>query len=272
MDTSDSSLEKHSQDALVQSLREELAVTNRGIVALNLELEQKMQQMEILNEDLRSFAYSISHDLRQPLRAIDGFSAILQEEYTEQFDEEGRDYLARIRRGVARMNNMVEGLLGLSRATRKEITRQNVALDVIAQNVLAELQERDPDRNAQVHIDSGMFVSADPQLMESVVQNLLSNAWKYTANQPEARILFRREDIDGATVFTVEDNGAGFDMRYADKLFGVFQRLHTENEFEGTGVGLATIQRIIRRHGGKIWAQGELGRGAMFMFTLPNPD
>jgi light-regulated signal transduction histidine kinase (bacteriophytochrome) len=259
------------KDALIESLRDEIAVTNRGIVALNLELDERMLQLELLNEELRSFAYSVSHDLRQPLRAIDGFTGILEEDYSGQLDSQANDYLGRIRASVTRMNAMIDGLLNLSRATRKEMARQDVELDAVARTILGELRAREPERQVQVQIDTNMTVVADAQLMESVMQNLLSNAWKYSANQPDARISFRREDAEGERVFVVEDNGAGFDMHYADKLFKVFQRLHSAEEYEGAGIGLATAQRIIRRHGGRLWAKGQPNLGATFMFTIPGP-
>lgn len=257
------------KDALILSLREELTVTNQGMIALNLELEEKMQELELLNDELKSFAYSISHDLRQPLRAIDGFASLLEEDYADRLDDEGRDYMARIRAGAERMNGMIEGLLKLSRATRQEMAPREISLDHMAQNVLQELRARDPGRDVQVEIERDMKVSADAQLMESVVQNLLSNAWKYSAKKSHAHISFHREWMDSERIFVVEDDGAGFDMQQADKLFGVFRRLHSDKEFEGTGIGLATTHRIIRRHGGRIWAQGQRNLGARFMFTIP---
>lgn len=257
------------KDAVIQALREELAITNKGMLALNLELEEKMQELGMLNEELKSFAYSISHDLRQPLRAIEGFTGMLQEDYIENFDEQGRDYMVRIRGGVARMNDMLEGLLTLSRITRKELTRREVDLGIIAQKVLAELSECNPDHKVKIHIDEGMKVFADAQLMESLIQNLLSNAWKYSTGQQAPEISFIRKQVAGEWVFAIEDNGVGFDPKYKDKLFGVFQRLHSDKEFEGMGIGLATVQRIVRRHGGRIWAESEPDQGASFMFSLP---
>ena len=170
------------------------------------------------------------------------------------------------------MSNMIEGLLILSRATRTPLTTIPVALDTIAHNVMAELWEQQPERRVEVNIDTDMSVNADPNLMESVVQNLLSNAWKYSANQPNAEISFRQDNREGERVFIVEDNGAGFDMRNANRLFNVFQRLHSDDEFDGLGIGLATTKRILHRHGGRIWADSVPGQGASFMFTLPEGD
>lgn len=239
---------------------------------LNLGLEARIaartQALEAANKELEAFSYSVSHDLRAPLRAIDGFSQALQEDYARLLDDSGQDYLNRIRKGANRMGELIDDMLMLSRVTRYEMQREAVDMSALASLVEEELREPSPDRAVSCSIQPGMIVRADPKLLRIVIENLLGNAWKYTSLTADARIAFSRETVNGEAVFTIRDNGAGFDMRFADKLFGAFQRLHGK-EFEGTGVGLATVQRILLRHGGRIWAEAELGKGASFHFTLP---
>jgi len=238
---------------------------------LNEELKQNITQLEAANKELEVFSYSISHDLRAPLRSLDGFSQVLFEDYANQLDEQGKDYLQRIRKASQHMAELIDALLMLSRMTRKEIHYETVDLSTLAQAILAELRQTQPKRQIEVVIEEGLVVKGDPQLLRVVIENLLANAWKYTSRKPEVRIevgALRQED--GKRTYFVRDNGAGFDMAFADKLFKAFQRLHTPNEFPGVGIGLATVQRIIHRHGGRVWAEGEVEKGATFFFTLSN--
>lgn len=236
---------------------------------LETRVAERTKQLERTNSELEAFTYSVSHDLRAPLRAIDGFSQILVDRHSEGMDERGIHYLHRIRAGTQRMAQLIDDLLELSRVTRKEIERKRVDLSTLAQTTAQELQQLDTKRRVQVEIDDGLIAHGDEHLLSIVVQNLFENAWKFTSKTPNALIRFQRLDLDdGRPAFCVSDNGAGFDMAYADKLFGVFQRLHRAVEFPGTGVGLATVQRIIHRHQGNIWAEGEPNRGARFWFTL----
>ena len=240
-----------------------------GIQRLNEALAQRSAELEATNQELEAFAYSVSHDLRAPLRSIDGFSQALMEDHLERLDAEGRDYLRRVQAAAGRMGELIEGLLGLARLARHEIYRESVDLSSLAACVAQNLRQSDPSRQVAFSISEGARAEGDRQLLEIALQNLLANAWKFTSKQPAARIEFGVREENGPTIFFVRDNGAGFDMAYAANLFGPFQRLHTQEEFQGHGIGLATVQRVIRRHGGHIWAEGEVGRGATFWFTLP---
>lgn len=236
---------------------------------LNQDLQARTVELEAINHELEAFSYSVSHDLRAPLRSIDGFSRALLEDYSDKLDEHGRDFLNRVRRATQRMGHLIDALLNLSRVTRADLTREPVDLSAMAESVLEDLRETEPDRRVCVEIAPGLHGSADPKLVRVALENLIGNAWKFTARREEARIEIGVEKSDdGPDVFFVRDNGAGFDMAYASKLFGAFQRLHSANEFPGTGIGLATVQRIIRRHGGRVWAHGEVDRGATIYFTL----
>ncbi|MBD2233467.1 PAS domain-containing protein [Phormidium tenue] len=226
-------------------------------------------QLEASNRELEAFAYSVSHDLRAPLRAIDGFSRALVEDYGDQFGDEGRDYFDRIRHNVGRMGQLIDDLLRLSRVSRQAMTYVPVDLSTLVQEQIDGLQGVDGDRTVTVTIAPGLIVTADPTLMRVAIANLVQNAWKFTAHQPSARLEFGLERQRGEPVYYLRDNGAGFDMAYADKLFGVFQRLHNTDEFPGTGIGLATVQRALHRQGGRVWAEGTIGQGATFYFTLP---
>jgi len=220
------------------------------------------------NRELESFSYSVAHDLRTPLRAIDGFSQALAEDYGDRLDAEGRRYLARVRDSAQRMAELIDDLLTLSRVTRSELRRDRVDLSALAHTVLATLQRLDPERRVEIAIAPGLATDADPHLAAIALDNLLGNAWKFTAKRSDARIELGETICDGVAAYYVRDNGAGFDMAYRDKLFGVFQRLHSEAEFPGTGIGLATVARIAKRHRGRIWAEGAPGAGATFYFTL----
>ncbi|MCL6639570.1 MAG: PAS domain S-box protein [Firmicutes bacterium] len=242
------------------------------IKALNEELERRVaertRQLEAANRELEAFCYSVSHDLRAPLRSADGFSQALWEDYYDRLDEQGRDYLQRIRAASRRMGRLIDDLLDLSRVTRCEIFREKVDLSAMAQSIAEELKRTEPERQADFVITPGVTAEADPRLLRVVMENLLGNAWKFTGKHPRARIEFGVTEERGETVYYIRDDGAGFDRAYAGKLFGAFQRLHRMDEFPGTGVGLATVQRIIHRHGGRVWAEGAVEQGATFYFTL----
>lgn len=262
-------------DAMAEAIEHqvgELAEARRAQEALNSELEERVRRRtaELLasNKELEAFNYSVSHDLRAPLRAIDGFSQALLEDQADRLDDAGRADLTRVKAAANRMDELIDSLLALSRLTRVEMDIQNVDLSRLAGDVLAELRGRDPGREVGVAIQPGVAGEADAVLVRSVLENLLGNAWKFTAKTPDARIEFGTVSIDGENVYFVKDNGAGFDMAYSDKLFGAFQRLHDQREFPGTGVGLATVARVVHRHGGRVWAEGRPGEGATFYFTL----
>jgi light-regulated signal transduction histidine kinase (bacteriophytochrome) len=232
------------------------------------ELQEVNSQLRIANAELDAFSYSVSHDLRAPLRSIDGFSQILLEDYSDKLDAEGRQYLRRVRESSQQMAQLIDDLLNLSRVTRADMKMEAVDLSAMARTVAEALQATEPERTAEFAIQPGMTAQGDPRLLRVVLNNLLGNAWKYSGTRPQTRIEVGRSEQNGRAIYCVRDNGVGFDMAYADKLFGVFQRLHSGSEFPGTGIGLATVQRIIHRHGGRIWAEGAVGRGATFYFTL----
>jgi len=231
-------------------------------------IAERTAQLELANAELESFSYSVSHDLRAPLRSMDGFSQALLEDHGDKLDAEGKKYLQHVRESAQQMARLIDDLLGLSRVTRSELRREPVDLGALARVVLARLQRDEPERKAEILVSDGLVANGDAQLLGLVLQNLIGNAWKFTCKTPLARIEFGVQMNGGRRVYFVRDNGAGFDMAYAGKLFGVFQRLHSAAEFEGTGVGLATVQRIVQRHGGRVWAEGQVGRGATFRFTL----
>jgi len=231
-------------------------------------LRRNAAELLAANTELDAFAYSVSHDLRAPLRSIDGFSQILLEDYSGTLDAAGRESLQRVRAASQRMGTLIDDLLKLARVTRVEIRTEDVDLSGMAREIAAELQRATPERLVEFAIAPGLSARGDARLLRVALDNLLRNSWKYTAKQAQPRIEFASIAANGERAFMVRDNGAGFDMQYADKLFGVFQRLHSPAEFEGTGVGLATVRRIITRHGGRIWAEGVVDRGATFYFTL----
>jgi PAS domain S-box-containing protein len=264
--------------ALHSGIAEDVTQRKRAeteLYQLNEELEERVRrrtrELESANRELESFSYSVSHDLRAPLRAINGFSQALMEDYGHRLDEEGLNYLNRVRAASQRMAVLIDDLLTLSRVARQEIRRAPINLSSLAESILEELRHAQPHRQVEFFITPNLWAVADPNLVQIVLDNLLRNAWKYTSKHDKARIEFGQlTSNDAGTVYFVRDDGAGFDMAYVDKLFGAFQRLHRDSEFEGNGVGLATVQRIIHRHGGRTWAEGAPEQGATFYFTLPS--
>jgi len=276
---------------------------------LNAELEQRVAertaQLAVANRELEAFAYSVSHDLRAPRRSMDGFSQVLLEDYADRLDAEGKDAIGRVRAAAGRMAELIDALLALSRVTRAEFQRERVDLSALVREIAEDFRGRELERGVEFVIADGLTAEGDTRLLRAALENLLDNAWKYTAKQPQARIEFGRltplpasaspdehpernvvkskghrergEPSEGGAsqgpgvggeVYFVRDNGAGFDMAYADKLFGVFQRLQAQGEFKGLGIGLATVQRILHRHGGRVWAESAVGQGATFYFTI----
>ena len=250
----------------------ELKRAERAVRQLNSELETRVRertaQLEAANKELEAFAYSVSHDLRAPLRGIDGWSLALVEDYAHQLEPRAIEYLDRVRSETQRMGHLIDDLLQLSRITRAQMHRDAVDLSRAAESVAARLREAHPQRQLEFSIQPGLTAFGDSRLLEIALTNLLHNAVKFTGPRAQARIEFEIVEREGATAFRVRDNGVGFDMAYAGTLFGAFQRLHNDSEFPGTGIGLATVQRVIHRHGGRVWAEAEPGRGASFYFTL----
>ena len=261
------------RNALVETCREvsDAQRAEEGIDRQNLELEHRVKerttQLEATNRELEAFCYSVSHDLRAPLRSIRGFSEVLLEKYGATVDTRGQELLRRVCESSQMMDRLIEDLLKLSRVTRAELQRRSVNLSALAERIADELQDNDPFRSVQFNIAPNLVAEGDERLLHVVLENLLRNAWKFTSKRPEASIEFGASD-DPERAFFVRDNGAGFDMAFAGKLFGVFQRLHSPSEFAGTGVGLAIVQRIINRHGGRTWATGRVNEGATFYFTF----
>ena len=242
------------------------------IHALNTQLAAQNQELQNVNHELEAFSYSVSHDLRAPLRAIDGFSRILQKELHDKLDAGAQDKLGRVRRGAQHMGELIDDLLKLSRVSRTDVKREPVDLSAMAGEIVEELRRNEPERSVRVDIAEGLSTQADSRLIRVALENLLNNAWKFTSEREDARIKFATAVGGTEKRFFVRDNGAGFDMAYADKLFGAFQRLHDAAEFPGTGIGLATVQRVIHKHGGRIWADASVDRGATFYFELPQGD
>lgn len=243
-----------------------------AIRQLNEVLEVRNAELGAMNKELESFSYSVSHDLRAPLRAIDGFSLALLEDYSGNLDQEGRSHLIRIRTATQRMADLIDDMLKLARIARSELVLDEVNVTELAQEIASQLQSEQPARDAEIRIEPELNVIGDRVLLRAMLENLLGNAWKFTSKCPSARIEVGKMKHNSEPVFFVRDNGAGFDMRYADKLFGVFQRLHSDREYPGTGIGLATVQRIVHKHGGRIWAESVIGQGATFSFVLQSKD
>jgi signal transduction histidine kinase len=264
--------------ALLQLLADQAAVVLEHrrlfdeVLGLNRTLEHNVSELRSLNDELGAFAYSVSHDLRAPLRSIDGFSQILLEDKGPVLGDDGRDHLERVRAAATRMGALIDDMLLLSRLTRDEMKVENVDVTALARGVVDELRAREPQRSVEFESNGATPAKGDARLVRIALTNLLGNSWKFTRVRTPAHISFGGETRDGESVFFVKDDGVGFDMRYADKLFGAFQRLHSATEFEGTGIGLATVQRIVHRHGGRVWAESVVGKGTTFYFTLPSAD
>ncbi len=250
----------------------ESRANEQEIQRLNDSLRTRSDELEVINQELEAFSYSVSHDLRAPLRALDGFSKTLVRDYQAVLDERGCDRLDRIRVAAQRMSRLIDDLLNLSRVSRSVMQVTWVDLSQMAHDVVQDITSLEPERTVNVTIHPDLRVYADPQLMQIVLNNLVGNAWKFSGQRPVADIEIGSLQQDQTTVFFVRDNGAGFDMQYADKLFGAFQRLHSDTEFSGTGIGLATVQRVIHKHGGRIWAESQPGEGATFFFQIESEE
>jgi signal transduction histidine kinase len=259
-------LERRNEE--LQQAMKELELAGVEIRTLNDHLERRIAELDAVNKELEAFSYSVSHDLRAPLMRIAGFSQALEESYADKLDDTGRLHLQRVNSSARRMCELVDDLLNLARVSRMDMRRELVDLSALAHSIAAELESRDPERKHVFVIPDGLEAYGDPGLLRSTLLNLFENSWKFTRQSEDARIEFGAHIEDGRQIFFVRDNGAGFDQALAHKLFNPFQRLHPSSQFEGTGIGLATADRIIRRHGGRIWAEGGIGIGAVFSFTL----
>ena len=245
-----------------------LAQSEQAALELAETRAELVRDLEHKNRELESFSYAVSHDLRAPLRRIDSFSRAILESQGRRLDDEGRKFLSRVREASQQMAQLIDDVLYLSRVTRSDLRDQDVDLSEVAELVVSRLKEGQPNRRMEVKIRPGVVVTGDGQLLKIALENLLQNAWKFTGHQAEPRIEFGVTQTSGEPTYFIRDNGAGFEMTYAARLFGPFQRLHSQQEFPGNGIGLATVQRIIHRHGGKVWAEGLVGQGATFYFTL----
>jgi two-component system, sensor histidine kinase and response regulator len=257
----------------LQQQNDRLQQEIRDRIKIEQELQKRTAQLETANQELEAFSYSVAHDLRNPITSINGYIWVLEEEYAPLLDEEGKHYLERVRVASDRMEQLIDDILRLSQVKRSKMQFDTVDLSHLAREIAISLRQTSKEREVEFIIAEGILAQGDEPLLKIVLENLLGNAWKYTRNKPCARIEFGvlKQDIETKSslqTYFVCDDGAGFDMANADKLFAAFQRLHGKNEFEGTGIGLATVQRIIQRHGGQIWADGEVNKGATFYFTL----
>lgn len=255
-----------AQDITSRIERQEAARRNQ--IDLERKFAKRTAELQASNEELEAFSYSVSHDLRAPLRAVEGFTDLLREDYGPQLDEMGQDYLSHIVQGTHRMSGLINDLIALAKMNQSELERQRVDLSHLAREIVADLHSRDPQRQVVVTIAENISADCDVGLMNAALENLLGNAWKFTGKIPDARIEFGSFARSSSMVYFVRDNGAGFDMGHASRLFAAFQRFHHERDFTGTGIGLATVKRIIRRHGGQVWAESAPGQGATFYFTL----
>jgi light-regulated signal transduction histidine kinase (bacteriophytochrome) len=290
---SDSNVRRQILEAqeTIQALQAELAETNRGLVALTLELEERVDErtkelrdahaelkntnaelvqltleMQATNRELEAFSYSVSHDLRTPLQSILGFSELLLGDFSDHLDAQSKHYIERVRAGCLRMAQIIDDMLKLARVTQSEVRKERVDMSALAKSIASTLALTQPQRQVKFVIADGLVATGDAGLLRAILENLLGNAWKFTGKKLQPRIEFGC--TEPPPVYFVRDNGTGFNMADVDKLFVAFQRLHTFNEFPGTGIGLATVQRIIQRHGGRIWAEAAVGQGATFYFTL----
>ncbi len=254
----------HDRSADQERLRED----SRAIERLRTRMRERTLELEVTAKELESFTYTVSHDLRAPIRVVEGFARIVQEDYADRIDRVGHDHLQRILSAATRMTEMIDALLGLSRLSGQPLVTEQVDLSRLADTIAESLRAGEPQRRAIVTVQPGMQAEGDRMLLRALLENLIGNAWKYSARRPEALIDVSCSGEGQEAVYCVTDNGEGFDMRFADRLFGVFQRLHSAADFPGTGVGLATVQRIARRHGGRVWAESEAGCGSRFYFTL----
>jgi signal transduction histidine kinase len=255
-------------NANLQSEITERRQAEKEVERQQIELARSNAELVMANTELESFSYSVSHDLRAPLRAIDGFSQALMEDCSDRLDDAGKNHLNRIRAATQKMGSLIDDLLNLSRLSRAAMHTQTLDISALARSIVSELQIAQPERRIEARIQDGLQAEADRGLVRVALENLLNNAWKFTSKRDRAHIEFGRAEVNDTVAFFVRDNGAGFDPVYASRLFGAFQRLHDTTEFAGTGIGLATVQRIVHRHGGRIWAEGAVDRGATFYFTL----
>jgi light-regulated signal transduction histidine kinase (bacteriophytochrome) len=257
-----------SFDEMLGEIQQRDSALQKAHDELEERVSDRTRELVTSNQELEAFSYSVSHDLRAPLRSIDGFSQVLMEDYADKIDAQGIETLQRVRAATQKMSVLIDDMLNLSRVSRSEMNKEDFDLSAVSRSIAEQLQTSDPERNGEFVIENNLRVTGDPHLLRVALENLLGNAWKYTSRRDHARIEFGRCERHGQAVYFVRDNGAGFDPQYASRLFEAFQRLHSAAEFPGTGVGLATVDRIVRRHGGAIWAESAVEKGATFYFTL----